>query len=106
MGRKKACILRVGGTNCDLETKVALDDLGLETEIIHMNHLLRGHRRLNDYSLLVIPGGFSYGDYVRAGAIWGKKMLSKFKKEIEEFIEEDKAVVGICNGFQVLVESG
>ncbi|MCS7139087.1 MAG: phosphoribosylformylglycinamidine synthase subunit PurQ [Candidatus Nezhaarchaeota archaeon] len=102
----KACVLRVGGTNCDMETKIALEDLGLSTDIIHMNQLLKGRKRLEDYHLLVIPGGFSYGDYVRAGAIWGKKLASKLRKDLEVFIEEDKAVVGICNGFQVLVESG
>ncbi|RLF11272.1 MAG: phosphoribosylformylglycinamidine synthase subunit PurQ [Thermoprotei archaeon] len=102
----KACIVRVGGTNCDLETKVALEDLGLPSEIVHMNQLLKGRKKLEDYHLLVIPGGFSYGDYVRAGAIWGKKLMSKLRGDLERFIEEGKAVVGICNGFQVLVESG
>lgn len=102
----KACILRVGGTNCDHETKVALEDLGLPSEIVHMNQLLKGKKNLEDYHLLVIPGGFSYGDYVRAGAIWGKKLASKIRRDLERFIDEGKAVIGICNGFQVLVESG
>lgn len=104
--RARACIIRVGGTNCDFETKVALEDLGLEADVVHMNQLLKGRTKLQDYQLLVIPGGFSYGDYVRAGAIWGKKLTSKFRKDLEKFIDEGKAVVGICNGFQVLVESG
>jgi len=102
----RACIIRVGGTNCDFETKVALEDLGLEADVVHMNQLLKGRVRLEDYQLLVIPGGFSYGDYVRAGAIWGKKLTSKLRKDLERFVDEGKAVVGICNGFQVLVESG
>ncbi len=102
----RACIVRVGGTNCDFETKVALEDLGLQADVVHMNQLLKGKVRLEDYQLLVIPGGFSYGDYVRAGAIWGKKLVSRIGKELERFIDEGKAVVGICNGFQVLVESG
>ncbi len=102
----KACVLRVGGTNCDIETKIALEDLGLDTEIIHMNQLLKGQRKLEDYHLLVIPGGFSYGDYVRAGAIWGKKLISKIRRDLESFIDKGKAIVGICNGFQVLVEAG
>ncbi|MHC1600817.1 MAG: phosphoribosylformylglycinamidine synthase subunit PurQ [Candidatus Nezhaarchaeales archaeon] len=106
MADVKACVLRVGGTNCDIETKTALEDLGLNTEIIHMNQLLKGRKKLEDYHLLVIPGGFSYGDYVRAGAIWGKKLASKIRRDLETFIDEGKAIVGICNGFQVLVESG
>ncbi|MEM4577065.1 MAG: phosphoribosylformylglycinamidine synthase subunit PurQ [Candidatus Nezhaarchaeales archaeon] len=102
----RACIIRVGGTNCDFETKVALEDLGVETDIVHMNQLLKKRVNLEDYNLLVIPGGFSYGDYVRAGAIWGKKLAFKMRKDLEKFIEEGKAVIGICNGFQVLVEAG
>ena len=98
--------MRVGGTNCDFETKVALEDLGIRSDIVHMNQILRGKVSLEDYQLLVIPGGFSYGDYVRAGAIWGKKLASKIKRDLEKFVNEGKAVVGICNGFQVLVESG
>lgn len=102
----KACIIRVGGTNCDFETKVALEDLGVTADIVHMNQLLKKRVTLEEYSLLVIPGGFSYGDYVRAGAIWGKKLAFKMRKDLERFIDEGKAVVGICNGFQVLVEAG
>ncbi|MEM0240562.1 MAG: phosphoribosylformylglycinamidine synthase subunit PurQ [Candidatus Nezhaarchaeales archaeon] len=102
----KACIVRVGGTNCDFETKVALEDLGVKADIVHMNQLLKKRVNLEDYSLLVIPGGFSYGDYVRAGAIWGKKLAFKLRRDLENFIDEGKAVVGICNGFQVLVEAG
>ncbi|MGP3667641.1 MAG: phosphoribosylformylglycinamidine synthase subunit PurQ [Candidatus Bathyarchaeota archaeon] len=101
----KACILRVGGTNCDFETKVTLEDLGLKADIVHMNQLFRKRVNLEDYHLLVIPGGFSYGDYVRAGAIWGKKLVSKLGRELENFVDNGKAVLGICNGFQVLVES-
>jgi len=97
-----ACILRVGGTNCDLEVKVALEDLGLRAEILHMNQL----SDLSRYHMLVFPGGFSYGDYVRAGAIWGKEVATRFGSQLEAFVEEGKPVMGICNGFQVLVESG
>jgi phosphoribosylformylglycinamidine synthase len=100
--KARACILRAGGTNCDLEVKVALEELGLGTDVLHMNQL----KRLSDYQMLVFPGGFSYGDYVRAGAIWGKEVYSKLGRKLEEFIDEGRLVLGICNGFQVLVESG
>ncbi|MEM4157691.1 MAG: phosphoribosylformylglycinamidine synthase I [Candidatus Methanomethylicaceae archaeon] len=102
--RAKACIARVGGTNCDLELKVALEDLGLRTEILHMKEIVK--KGLAEYQLLVFPGGFSYGDYVRAGAIWGKEVHSKIKSELQKFIEENKLVLGICNGFQVMIEAG
>ena len=102
LSRAKACILRVGGTNCDLEVKVALEALGLKTDILHMNQL----KSLSKYQMLVFPGGFSYGDYVRAGAIWGKEAFTRLGAQLGSFIEEGKLVMGICNGFQVLVESG
>jgi phosphoribosylformylglycinamidine synthase len=102
--KAKACILRVGGTNCDLEVKVALEGEGLKTDILHMNQLKEG--TLSNYQMLVFPGGFSYGDYVRAGAIWGKEIFTKLLKELDNFVDAGKLVMGICNGFQVLVEAG
>lgn len=100
----KACVLRVGGTNCDGEIKWVLEDMGLPTEIVHMNQIIK--RNLSDYQMLIFPGGFSYGDYVRAGAIWSREIFTKLKNDLEAFIDEDKLVLGICNGFQVLVETG
>lgn len=102
--RAKACILRVGGTNCDAEVKAALEDLGLRSDIMHMDWLEKG--KLSEYQLLVFPGGFSYGDYVRAGAVWGKRVLTRMRRDLERFVEDGRLVMGICNGFQVLVEAG
>ena len=99
------CILRVGGTNCDAETKRAFDDLGVKAKIVHLNAIIRKGNLLN-YSALVIPGGFSYGDYVRAGAIWAKEVSVKLGSELQKFAEEGRPILGICNGFQVLVEAG
>lgn len=104
LNRVRACVLRTGGTNCDLETQIALEELGIKTEIVHMNQLEK--ERLSDYHLIVFPGGFSYGDYVRAGAVWGKRVLAKLRLELEKFIEGGKLILGICNGFQVLAEAG
>ena len=101
----KVCVLRVGGTNCDAETKRAFEDLGAKAEILHVNELVK-RQNLLDYQVLVFPGGFSYGDYVRAGAIWAKWILAKLGKELKAFVEENRLVLGICNGFQVLVEAG
>ena len=72
----KVCVLRVGGTNCDAETKRAFEELGIQAEILHINELVK-RRNLLEYHVLVFPGGFSYGDYVRAGAIWAKWILAK-----------------------------
>jgi phosphoribosylformylglycinamidine synthase I len=101
----KACVMRVGGTNCDAETQRAFRELGIQAERLHLNELAK-HRNLMDYQVLIFPGGFSYGDYVRAGAIWAKWVLAKLGKQLKAFVEEERLLLGICNGFQVLVESG
>ncbi len=99
------CILRVGGTNCDAETQRAFRELGVCAEVVHANELTK-RRSIMLYDVLVFPGGFSYGDYVRAGAIWAKWILAKMGKELRAFVSEGRPVLGICNGFQVLVEAG
>jgi phosphoribosylformylglycinamidine synthase I len=99
------CIMRVAGTNCDAETRRAFYDLGAKAEVVHCNEIIK-EGNLLDYSALVFPGGFSHGDYVRAGAIWAKEALARLGNDLKEFVEEERPVLGICNGFQVLVESG
>jgi phosphoribosylformylglycinamidine synthase I len=101
----RACVLRVGGTNCDAETKRAIEELGVQAEIVHANEMFR-RRNMLDYHVLVFPGGFAYGDYVRAGVIWAKWILAKLGKELKVFVDENRPILGICNGFQVLVEAG
>jgi phosphoribosylformylglycinamidine synthase len=101
----KVCILRVGGTNCDAETKRAFEDLGVQAQVVHLSRMIKD-KNLLDYDLLVFPGGFSYGDYVRAGAIWAKAVVAKLGRELKKFVDQGKPVLGICNGFQVLVEAG
>jgi len=101
----RVCVLRVGGTNCDAETKRSFEALGVKAETRHLNELVR-HQNVMEYDALVFPGGFSYGDYVRAGAIWAKILLAKLGKELRLFVDESRPIFGICNGFQVLVEAG
>ncbi len=100
------CVLRAPGTNCDIETKYALEYFGCRTEIIHVNQFLKGGKDIAAYSGLVIPGGFSYGDHIRSGAIMGKIAGEKLGAKITEMADDGKPILGICNGFQVLVESG
>lgn len=101
----KVCIIRVGGTNCDRETQRAFEDLGVRAEVVHLARLVKAGS-LSGYQGLVIPGGFSYGDYVRAGAILGRQIEAKLGRELRAFVDEGKPVLGICNGFQVIVEAG
>jgi len=101
----RVCILRVGGTNCDVETKRAFEDLSLKADIRHINDIVK-NQDLLDYDVLVFPGGFSFGDYVRAGAILAKSFLAKLEKDLKIFVDEERPILGICNGFQVLVEAG
>jgi phosphoribosylformylglycinamidine (FGAM) synthase-like amidotransferase family enzyme len=101
----KICVLRVGGTNCDAETKRAFEELGVHTQVVHAKEVVE-QGKLLEYDALVFPGGFSYGDYVRAGAIWAKWILAKLSKNLKAFVDENRPILGICNGFQVLVEAG
>ncbi|HDM88505.1 phosphoribosylformylglycinamidine synthase subunit PurQ [Candidatus Bathyarchaeota archaeon] len=101
----RICIIRVGGTNCDRETKRSIEELGAKADVWHLSMLVK-KKALHKYYGLVIPGGFSFGDYVRAGAILAKSLTVKLGAELERFIDEGKPILGICNGFQVLVESG
>ncbi len=101
----KICVMRVGGTNRDSEAAECLEDQGVVVETLHLNDILR-RRNLRSYHGLVLPGGFAYGDYVRAGAIWAKRIQAFLGEDIKMFAEAKKPILGICNGFQVLVEAG
>ena len=104
----KICVLRMEGTNCEQEIYQCFKRLGTQPEFVHLNQLTgeREKRSLLDYQALIIPGGFSAGDYVRAGAIFAARIKSKLMKELKKFVEDGYPVLGICNGFQVLVETG
>ena len=101
----RVLLMRAPGTNCDLETVRVFRDLKVQPDLVHSQRVFR-ERNLGDYDVLVFPGGFSYGDYVRSGAIWAKEMEYRIGRELSEFVDSGKPVVGICNGFQVLVETG
>ncbi len=98
----RICVLRAPGTNCDSETLHAIRHLGAVADDLRIDRM----NGLGDYHGLVIPGGFSYGDRVRSGAIMGKLMMAKFGDILRNFEDERKPILGICNGFQVLAEAG
>lgn len=107
----RVCVLRIEGTNNEQEIYLAFKRLGANPELVHLKQLAgevaeARRRDLFDYQCLAIPGGFSSGDYVRAGAIWAARMKSALRKPLMKFVEDGYPVGGICNGFQVLVELG
>ncbi len=101
----RICVMRVGGTNCDAETQRAFQELGVVAETRHLNDFIK-QRNLMDYNALVFPGGFSYGDYVRSGVIFARMLHAKLGRELRTFIDRERPILGICNGFQLLVEEG
>ncbi|MBI4335082.1 MAG: phosphoribosylformylglycinamidine synthase subunit PurQ, partial [Candidatus Omnitrophica bacterium] len=104
MAKVKVIILRTAGTNCDQETAFAFEKSGAETELAHINRLVSGERELKDYQILAIPGGFTYGDDIASGKILANELKYKLDEDIIKFIEKGKLIIGICNGFQVLVK--
>ena len=108
----KVGVLRIEGTNCEQESYDAFKRLGANPEFLHLKQLLDidcnedEKRDVFDYQCLMIPGGFSAGDYIRAGAIFAARIKSKLQKKLTEFVKREYPILGICNGFQVLIELG
>lgn len=105
MKKPKAIILRGTGTNCDIETGSSFRYVGAEAELVHINELLAGKKKVMDYDLMAFPGGFSYGDDISAGRIFAVKM-ARLAEDFGRFIKGGRPVLGICNGFQILARTG
>ncbi|HXF70870.1 MAG TPA: phosphoribosylformylglycinamidine synthase I, partial [Thermoflexus sp.] len=104
--RPRVLILQAPGTNRDREAALACEQAGGEPEIVPLSRLLRGERDLMDYAMLVLPGGFSYGDDLGAGSLWALDLRLRLGEALERFIASGRPVLGICNGFQALVKAG
>ncbi|MFP3264161.1 MAG: phosphoribosylformylglycinamidine synthase subunit PurQ [Nitrososphaeria archaeon] len=102
----RIAVLRAPGTNCDRETEGALREAGGDAVTVSISDLESGRSDLSRFAGLVIPGGFSYGDRVRAGAILAAKLKTSLRGALEEHVSRGRPVMGICNDFQVLVELG
>lgn len=103
--KPRTLILRTAGTNCDLETAHAFELAGATTERVHLNRVLAEPSLLDDYQMLAIPGGFSYGDDIAAGKILANQFVHHLGDAMRAFIGAGKPIIGICNGFQVLVKT-
>ncbi len=103
---ERALIMSGFGINSEMETQVALARAGMESDIVHINDLIDNKKRMSDYRLLVFPGGFSYGDDTGAGNAYANRVRNNLWRDVEEFLDGDNLVLGICNGFQILANLG
>lgn len=99
-------ILRAPGTNCDLETAYAFEVAGATTERIHVNRILEDPKIMDRFQIMCFPGGFSYGDDIAAGRVLATKVRVSLFDAIRDFRNAGKLILGICNGFQILIKSG
>ncbi len=106
MIKPKVIILSGYGLNCEEETKFAFELAGAEGKIAHVNDLIDGEYNLKNYQIMAVPGGFAYGDDTGSGNAYASKLKNHLWNDIKSFIQGDKLVIGICNGFQVLVNLG
>jgi phosphoribosylformylglycinamidine synthase subunit PurQ / glutaminase len=102
----RVLILRAPGTNCDAETAHAFSLARGRPDIVHVNRLLERPALLNDYQILCFPGGFSYGDDIASGRILASQLRRHLAEPLVKFRDSGKLILGICNGFQVLIQSG
>ena len=106
MPTPRVLILRAPGSNCDQETAFAFETAGARAGVVQLNRLLERPALAADFQILSIPGGFSYGDDICAGRIFGNQIRHHLRDTLQEFRAAGKLILGICNGFQILIKSG
>ena len=104
--RPKTLILTGEGVNCENETALAFQEAGSDPTIMFLSQLIESPQRLFDFHILALPGGFSYGDEIGSGQVFALKLKKHLGSELEMFIKKKRPVIGICNGFQVLMKLG
>lgn len=102
----RALVLYGYGVNCQAESKYAIEKSGGHADIVHLNKVLDNPGMLKQYNMLFLPGGFSFGDDLGSGKVFCNKMKFKLRNELQEFVTDNNLVLGICNGFQMLVKMG
>jgi phosphoribosylformylglycinamidine synthase len=106
MKKVKVLILRTAGTNCDYETQAAFELCGAICQRAHINELIEKKDKIFEFDILVFPGGFSYGDDIASGKILANEVKNKLGEQVKKFALSGRPIIGICNGFQVLVKMG
>jgi phosphoribosylformylglycinamidine synthase I len=104
--RPKTLVLRAPGTNCDRETLAAFVRAGADAEALPWKRLVARPSLLGGASIVVLPGGFSFGDYLGAGRVWALEIELFLREEFGAFVRRGGLLLGICNGFQVLTRAG
>jgi phosphoribosylformylglycinamidine synthase len=102
----RAIVLRAAGINCDQESRAACEKVGFAAEVVHVNRVLEKKDLLKSYHFMIVPGGFSFGDDLGAGKVLANELKAKLMPELRQFVQDGKLVMGICNGFQILVKAG
>ena len=102
--KPRVMIIRAAGTNCDVETEYAFELAGAQAERVYIDEVKQ--RNLLEYQIIALPGGFTYGDDIAAGKILANEIRYKLRDQFLRFLERENLIIGICNGFQVLVKSG
>jgi phosphoribosylformylglycinamidine synthase len=106
MKKARVLVLTGYGINCDYESEYCFEKVGADADRVHVNELITGEKALEDYHVLFIPGGFSFGDNIASGKVLANKIRTHLDDRLQEFISAGRLVMGICNGFQVLVKLG
>ncbi len=104
--KPKVIIMSGYGINSEMETAYVFEKSGAEAEVVHINDVIDGHKKLADYQILAFPGGFAHGDDTGSGNAYANKMRDNLWEDMQKFVSEDKLVIGICNGCQVLANLG
>lgn len=102
----RALILTGFGINCDRETAYAFERCGAQADRVHLNDLIATPTQLENYAIFAAPGGFSFGDDIASGRVLANRLRYGLGEHLRAFVDSGKLVVGICNGFQVLVKMG
>lgn len=106
MKKIKVIVLRTAGINCDYETVHAFKLCGADVDLIHINRLLNKEINIMNYQIVAFPGGFSYGDDIQGGKIFANEIKYKLIDAVKKYVSARRLIIGICNGFQVLVRTG
>ena len=106
MTQVRIAVLSGFGINCETETMAVFEMAGGSPEKVHVNRLVKGNLNLDDYHIMAVPGGFSFGDHLGSGRLLGNRLRFGLRDQVRRFVRAGKPVIGICNGFQVLVKMG